>query len=330
METVMLIGGAGFIGSHLVAKLNTLGYKVIVYDCLKKPLINNKVVTAYAEYRWKKVRESAYKLIVGDVCDFEQVSKAMQQNSIDTIVYLSALLSAESANNFQQAYEVQVEGLRNFLEASKESKNLKRVVFISSSYVYGDFQHNPATEAHRRQPVDIYGRCKLIGEELTQLYSEKCKFDFSIVRMSGVYGFGDSHVGVERIAPTLIHCASENEPLIIKSAGSIIDFTYVKDAVEGLSLVIQNSVAANQTFNITRGEARTIADFARDVKSLKPDFKLTILDERQSTAPGIPKRGALDISKAHEILGYSPKYNIETGIEDYLMDYENSVPSWRP
>ncbi len=329
MKTILLVGGAGFIGSHLVENLKSMGSTVFVYDCLKKPLIDNAIVDAYIEYRWKTVGKLADKLYVADVCDNDKVSEVVKRHSIDTIVYLAALLSVESTSSWRNAYLVQVEGLRHFLEASINDNNIGRFVFVSSSYVYGNFQQIPAPESHPRVPVDTYGRCKLIGEELTKLYADRGEFDFSIVRLSGVYGFGDTHIGVERIAPTLIHCATENEPLTIKSAGSLIDFTYIKDAVDGITSTIRTELAANQTYNISGGVTRTIAEFARIVKRNQPQFPLTILDEKPSTVPGIPKRGALDISKAYETLGYYPKFSIEAGVDDYITEYLNSLSSWR-
>lgn len=329
METVLLVGGAGFIGSHLVASLSAEGIAVAVYDSQRRPSADDTFVQKYTEFRWDAARAKAAAWYTEDARQRDKAIEAVRAQPVDVVVYLPALLSVESAYHWQEAYSVQVEGLSNFLDAALGQPSIKRFVYVSSSYVYGDFRQIPAGEDHRRLPVDVYGRCKLIGEELLKLYASKAGFEFAILRLSGVYGFGDTHIGSERIAPTLVHCALENRPITLKSAGSKIDFTYVKDAVQGVVLAMTHDYAANEAFNISRGEARTIGDFARIVRHSVPDFQLTIRDERPCSTPGVPTRGALDIRKARTVLGYEPRFSLERGVEDYIREYSRNAPSWR-
>jgi len=319
--SILLVGGAGFIGVHLTNKFLLEDKELIIYDNKTPPKISDPNIMAIAQYRWE-IANRTRNWYVDDVENTQRVHEVIQNHQISEIIYLAALPAIESARDWRKAVSVQINGLQNFLEASLHSKSLKRFVFLASSFVYGSFEHDPANEYHPRRPKDVYGKTKVIGEELVELYSTKAGFEFVIVRPSGVYGFGDTHIGVERIAPTLVFCALEKAPIKVKDPNSAVDFTYIKDAVNGIYLATTHENAANKVFNISSGKARTVRDFATIVMQMIPNNKILISEDPVHLSEDWPVRGALDIRKANSLLNYSPEYDLEQGIADFIEEYK--------
>jgi nucleoside-diphosphate-sugar epimerase len=330
METVLVVGGGGFIGSHLVEKLARIGYKTIVYDSRRPPFTDDPLVHKLAQFRWSRVEEYADYWYVEDVRDGHRVFEAMKTYQPDVVVYLPSLLAKESDQQWQEALAIHAEGLCYFLEAASSNNRIRRFVYVSSSFVYGHFQHVPADEKHARMPLDTYGRSKLIGEEFVQAYASKAGFEFTIVRPAGVYGFGDTHIFVERTVTTMLYSAIMRKPFTVPWASNLIDFTYVKDLVQGLFLSMFTQGAQNQIFNITYGQGRSVKEFAHMVQLYVPDFSPTLLDPPRLSASHYPIRGALDISKARAVLGYQPQFSLEAGIKDCLDTYQTYLVDYEP
>jgi nucleoside-diphosphate-sugar epimerase len=167
----------------------------------------------------------------------------------------------------------------------------------------------------------VYGGTKLTGEILTKSYAKAHGFEYVIARPSAVYGFGDAN---RRVTQILIENALRGKPLVLHGGGlSKIDFTYVTDAAEGFLRCLETPAAANETFNITRGNARSVLEFALEVRKLFPKAKL---EERPSDATR-PERGTLSIEKARRVLGYDPKVDIEQGVPEYARMLKERGPA---
>jgi nucleoside-diphosphate-sugar epimerase len=290
---ILETGGCGHIGSNLANLLVKEKHKVAVFD--------------------RNVKDFSCSLdawvIQGDCRHQASVLRAIKELQIDTVVHLASIaVATECDKNPDDTMDNNLNSLRSVLMASKIGK-VKRFVFISSSFVYGDFQYFPADEIHRTEPRGIYGATKLAGEYLTKCFCDRYGIDWTIIRPSAVYGYGDKN---HRVVQVLLENAVKGETLKLEGADQVIDFTYVEDTVQGISKAIQSENAIGQIFNITRGEGRTLRELGQIINNLVP-CKI-----EESVVDGFrPKRGALDILKARDLLGYKPKWKLEDGVKEY-------------
>lgn len=321
-KKILITGGAGFIGHHLARRLLSLDAKVIVYDALLNHAASddNSGKDVLAQ-RLKLLRQGA-KVLEGDVRDSDSLEKALHDHSPDVVIHLAAIPIARTANNFpQEAVQININGTVNLLEAIRSVGGVKRFVFVSSSFVYGHFSKNNASEDHPLNPIDIYGATKLSGEILTKAYWARFGVEYSIVRPSAVYGSGDAN---RRVVQKMVENAMKGLPLTMDNGGvSCLDFTYIDDIVSGIVLAAFHENAKNETFNMTRGEGRSIREL---VDILRESFHdLTVTERGQDEKR--PERGGLDIAKASSLLGYAPQYSLEAGIRKYIDSFSKSAES---
>ena len=219
-----------------------------------------------------------------------------------------------------EALQINVDGTLSVLEGVKACGSVKRFIFTSSSFVYGHFKQPIADEEHPTNPIDVYGGTKLTGEILTRAYSTQHGFEHVIIRPSAAYGFGDCN---RRVTQLLIENAMKGKPLVLHDGGrSRIDFTYVTDVADGFARALLTPEASNQTFNITRGNARSVLEFATEVKKYFPNAQLI----EKPTDASRPERGTLSIEKARKLLNYNPKIDIEQGIKEYVTMLKERGP----
>jgi UDP-glucose 4-epimerase len=212
---------------------------------------------------------------------------------------------------------VMVNALIDMLLLSKEH-NVKRFVYISSSMVYGDFQCG-VREDGECAPQGFYAIMKYSGELLVKDFCLSNGIEYVIVRPSAVYGPMDVE---DRVVSKFLLNAIRNEPLVVKGADEILDFSYITDTARGIALASTVSAAANQTYNITRGCGHTLLEAAQlAIKVTKSKSEIIILDKDKT----FPSRGSLGISKAMDELGYLPEINIEEGFQLYAEWLNNSI-----
>ncbi|MBS3122411.1 SDR family NAD(P)-dependent oxidoreductase [Candidatus Woesearchaeota archaeon] len=315
MVKVFLTGGAGFIGAYIAKKLIEEGDEVIIYDNFSNyisPLISR--YNKYLEYRlsWLKNRVT---IVKGDIRHKGLLSATLKKYQPKIVVHLAAVPIATISDQLSEdATEVNLNGTINVIEAIKDMDFVKRFVYTSSSMIYGDFQYVPADEEHPKNPKGVYGATKLSGEIITKSFCSMYKKEYVIIRPSAVYGPTDAN---KRVSQIFVEEALSGKPLVLNNGGtSKLDFSYVEDVADGFILAIKSPNAKDQTFNITRGEGRSLKEFAEIVKQFIPDI---IIDYKNvGDDENRPNRGTLDISKAKKLLGYEPKYSIEKGIEKYM------------
>ena len=172
---------------------------------------------------------------------------------------------------------------------------------------YGNFIRTPQPEDVMLSPISAYGGTKAAGEYFVKL----SKKGWVIVRPTTVYGYTDA---ANRVTQVLLDAAIQGKPAWIVR-GEKLDFSYIKDVVDGLVRCIESPRALYQTFNISYGKQRSLQDFAEIVKTHFPDFTYEI---KNPTTKQV-SHGALDISKARKLLKFDPKYNVEKGIEETLQ-----------
>jgi nucleoside-diphosphate-sugar epimerase len=309
---VFITGGLGFIGTYLSKALADKGANVVVYDNFTN-YINPDQSNYYHMLSWRlKHIDKKVEILRGDVRVQKSLIRAVRKFEPDVIINLAALAIAQKTREFaDEATTINVHGTLNALESLRELKKVKKFIFFSSSFVYGNFKRKYVVETDSLGPIDIYGGTKLTGEIFTETYCRELGFPYVIIRPSAVYGYGDAN---NRVSYKLIENAFLKKPLIVHDENTRLDFTYIEDIVQGTLKCIYSPKANNQIFNITYGEACTIKEYINILKEYFPKIKV----KKQKSDILRPKRGTLDISKAKKLLGYQPQYPLERGLREYL------------
>jgi len=337
MKNYFITGGDGFIGFHLTQELmKDEGNRVVIYDSHKHFLpVEDSKWFKYQNYRISELGKfgERVKRVKGDVSDAGRLKEALEEHNPQIIIHLAALPIAGVSNYYPAESRTNIfDTISTLLDvtqtSSKSLKRLERLVYTSSSMVYGDFLREdngeiiPAQEDQHCTPKGIYGAMKLAGEHLVRAYTHRFGIPHTIIRPSAVYGPTDCN---RRVTEIFLTNALEGKPLVLDNGGKHkLDFSYVADVVKGFVLASASPDAVNETFNITRGEGRSIKELADVVKSLIPEAEL-VVEEAEVYRPN---RGALDISKARNLLGYNPQYSLEEGFKKYVefvrkFDYEH-------
>jgi len=212
--------------------------------------------------------------------------------------------------------KVMMEGLINVCESAKRYKT-DRVVYISSSMVYGDFE-DQVLEDDDCHPIGQYGIMKLSGEDIVKDYHRRGAFDYAIIRPSAVYGPLDVE---DRVVAKFMLAAMRSGVLKVNGAGETLDFTYVDDAADGIVAAATRIMASNKTYNITKSHSVSLLEAAEMIVKIVGKGTIEVKDKDAD----FPSRGALNIDRARTILGYDPKVDVEEGFQKYYEWLSNSV-----
>lgn len=318
-RTYTLIGGDGFIGYHLCRALRRRrDPEIVSYDAHKRFLDSRPdLYEAYLDYRQRQTSDVTR--VSADATDRARLEETLHGVEPDIVVYLAALPIATVANDQPRSARRNIlDGLQAVLDILRDAPfNPERVVYLSSSMVYGDFEVAdgsvvPAHEESTCDPKGVYGTTKLAGEMLVRAYHRQYGLPYTIVRPAAVYGPTDCN---RRVTEIFLTRALRGEPLRLDNGGTqMLDFTYVRDLVSGLVRASTTPRAANETFNMTYGEGYTIRELATIVQDLVSDTE-TYTEQRERTRP---RRGPLDISRARSKLGYDPEFSLRDGLQQYL------------
>lgn len=327
MTTYFVTGGKGFIGYHLCKELLAdTGNEVIAYDAERYFATgDDHLWEAYLQYRTKRLARAGVNCITGDVTNEQRLSAALARYEPDVVVHLAALPIGTVANEkpgdaHHNIYDTTI----TLLEAIRTADfTPDRFIYISSSMVYGDFDIDdagepiPASEDDHCTPKGVYGCLKLNGERITRMYTRKYDIPHTIVRPSAVYGPTDCN---RRVTEIFLTNSLKGRRLRLDNGGEQeLDFTYVSDLVKGIAIAADHENAVNETFNLTRGEGVELRELAAVIDENVTEVE-TYVVERERTRP---RRGALDISKAKEALGYDPQYSLEEGMDCYVEFIES-------
>jgi len=312
-KTALLIGGGGHIGSYVAKKLLEMDFKVVVYDGFVQYVLPMK--TDYNGTMQFRFPDDRVTMVRGFVENKKLLRHTIEYHKPSHIVNLAAIPMAEISSEYaEECYTSIVEGNTNCLEMISDLSFVERFVFISSSMVYGNFNQVPCPEDHPKVPLDLYGGFKYACEVITETYGRRHGIPWTIVRPSSVYGAGDCNM---RVFQVFIEKAMRGEEITIMN-DSKLDFTYVEDTADGIVLALTHPNAEHQTYNITRGEGRSIEEAVEILKGYFPEMKVR---NNFWPQPNRPTRGALDITKARDELGFNPKYSLEEGLKKYVEWY---------
>lgn len=307
MKKVLIAGGCGFIGHKVAIEFLKTGYDVIIVDNWNSYNVH-RVRDIENKYQ-KRIKSLNGALIFQkNICKHEITRRIFEEEKPDLVVHLANFPTATLAA-LQPFFAVEqiVEGTLSLLEAAKNS-GVRKFVYISSSMVYGDFKSDSVKEDHEIRPKELYGVFKATAEYMVRSYSRLYNLKHSIVRPIAVYG----PTGHDAFVITKFIKATKNSGVInIQGKETKLSFTYVDDMAQGIFKVATMPEADNESFNIGSGVSSKLVDIANFLRTLNPDVKI----ELNEADPLYPKRGALNIEKAKELLGYQPQYTIEEGLK---------------
>jgi nucleoside-diphosphate-sugar epimerase len=304
---VLVTGGAGFIGSHLVDRLVERDFDVRVLDNLS---------TGNRENIVDHLKSGAVDFIEGDIRDKETVSKSVVD--CDMVVHLAAIVSVPfSVQNPSVTFDVNSLGTVNLLRSSAEA-GVKKFVFVSSCAVYGDPDFLPVKETYSTNPLSPYAISKLAGEEFCLDFHAKGLLRSAVVRLFNVYGVRQGLSEYSGVITKFMDCCRRGCPLTVYGDGlQTRDFVSVHDVVSALLACMENSRADGEVFNIGTGKAVTVNELAETVLSLT-GLNLGIRHEKPRA--GDIEQSFADISKAQGVLGFKPRVSLEDGLRDLLCE----------
>lgn len=303
-----MTGGAGFIGSHIAEQLSN-DNEVRVLDDLSTGMEGN--LSSFKE------RIEFHK---GSILDFDLLRNITKD--VDFVFHEAALPSVErSVKDPANTNMVNVRGTLNVLEAAKES-SVEKVIYASSSSVYGASQTLPKVETMTPEPISPYGVSKLATEHYCRIYQEIFDLRTTSLRYFNVYGpRQDPKSEYAAVVPRFVTRAMSGEKLIIYDDGNQKrDFTFVLDTVEANVLTAEKKESDGEVLNVACGSTTKINELAELV------FELVGKNTGVEYAP--PRPGEIrdswaDISKAKELLGYEPQFSIRKGLEETVVAYQN-------
>mgnify|MGYP001547319721 FL=1 len=301
------------MGSRVARKFVERGDEVFVFDTFKQYLLPDP--TAEQPNLLIRLKDfiDSIELIQGDTLEKDHLRRTLTKVEPDIVVHMAALpLAFMAIEHSEDAFRSILGSTVNFLEIIRDMARPCRLVYTSSSMVYGDFAGDSVTEDADTDPKEIYGSFKLSGEVVCRGYMKCYDLDVTIVRPSAVYGPYDAN---QRVLQKFIGRALRGEPLKVDGDGSMrLDFTYVDDAAQAIFLAATHAKARGETFNVTRGRSRSLKEAIDIIQEKLPDLSVEYVPKPSY----IPKRGTLDITKARTLLGFEPKYDLEQGIPEYI------------
>jgi len=313
---ILVTGGLGFIGHNVTAKLEAKEHNVVIVDTQTNYGIipQDELDYLIAERRKKIITDRIYRI---DVTDCDGIDWVIREHQPDVVIHMASF-PRQKVVDANPAYGAQImmEGLINVLESAKRHR-VERVVYISSSMVYGDFEDQVAEDSECN-PIGQYGIMKLAGEHLVKDYHRRGAFDYVIVRPSAVYGPLDVE---DRVVAKFMLAAMRGETLRVNGAEETLDFTYVDDVADGIVNATTRIMSTNRIYNITKSQSVTLLTAAEMI--VKIVGKGTV--EVQDKDANFPSRGALDIDRARVILGYDPKVDVKEGFQRYYEWLKNSL-----
>ena len=309
-RNILITGGAGFIGSHLVDRLLAEGDRNITviddFNDFYAPEIKRENMAGHLD-------NPNYRLVEGDICDAPLVRRFFENGEFDTVVHLAARAGVRPSLRQPRLYnETNVTGTLCLLEAAREF-GVRQFVFGSSSSVYGINCKMPFSEEDRiHQPISPYAATKAAGELLCHTYSHLYDFRTVCLRFFTVYG--------ARQRPDLaIHKFSKliwsGMPIQVFGDGSTRrDYTYIDDIIQGVHAAMDYEGSMHEVFNL--GESET-TELSRLIELLEENLGKKAVIERQPMQPGDVPITFADISKARDMLGYDPHTKIEEGLKRF-------------
>ena len=297
----LVTGGAGFIGSNIIRLLNEKGAAVVAYDNLSTGYLKNLAPFSQVDF------------VEGDVTELDKLKKAMR--GCDTVFHLAASIgNAKSIAFPREDSRINVLGTLNVAEAVREN-GVKAVVYSSSAGLFGEPQYLPVDEKHPCEPDSPYGVSKMAGEKHLLCLGRLYRFRAVSLRYFNVYGINQRYDAYGNVIPIFVTKILKGEELTIFDDGEQTrDFVNVRDIATANVAAAENKDASG-TFNLGSGKAVTINYLVNTLQKLVSG-KMAV--KYGPARPGDVRHSLADITRARQVLGYTPLQEIAEGLKDYL------------
>lgn len=314
--SILITGGAGFIGSNIVDHLVRSNYKKIT--------VLDNLDTGYLENIQNHIDSKSISFIKGDITDPSTCMRIC--NGIDIVLHQAALGSVPRSIEFpMNTFSVNVTGFMNMIEASRLNK-VKRFVYASSSSVYGDDRTLPKIENIVGHPLSPYAVSKKTNELFAKVYAELYQMEIIGLRYFNVFGPKQNPSGpYAAVIPIFIsNLLNKKECKIFGDGNNQRDFTFIDNVVQAnlLAAFTENKEALNQVYNIAFGSTKSVNDL---FDLIKKEIDLTAKPSYASQRPGEIKDSFASISKAKELLSYLPSVSLEDGISKTINWYKKEI-----
>lgn len=316
-STVLVTGGAGFIGSNLCENLLQNGNKVVCLDNLSTGNRDNIVPFLESE---------SFEFIEGDICDLETCKKATA--NVDYVLHQAALGSVpRSLNNPIATNEANISGFLNMLVAARDA-NVKRFIYAASSSTYGDSKELPKVEDKIGMPLSPYAVTKYVNELYAHVFGLNYGMEIIGLRYFNVYGRRQSPNGAyAAVIPKFVQLFMDHESPTINGDGTNSrDFTYIDNVIQmnHLAATTTNKEAIGQVFNTAVGDRSTLNELVGHLKALLSEFDASIASIEVNYGPeraGDIPHSLASVEKAKRLLGYEPSHNLEAGLREAIAWY---------
>lgn len=323
MQTVLVTGGAGFIGSNLCEHLLAHNYRVVCLDNFATGKIEN-LLPLLNQY------PDTFKLIVGDIRNLEDCQKAVE--GVDYVLHEAALGSVpRSIKDPATTNAVNIGGFLNMLIAARDAK-VKRFMYAASSSTYGDSKSLPKVEDVIGKPLSPYAVTKYVNELYADVFARTYGMECIGLRYFNVFGRRQDPFGAyAAVIPLFVKKLMAHESPVINGDGEYSrDFTYIDNVIQMnmLAMTTTNPKAVNQVYNTAYGERTTLNQLVGFLKEYLSEFDPEIAKVEVVHGPNrvgdIPHSLAC-IDKAKELLGYQPRYNMRDGLKEAVKWYWDNI-----
>jgi|APHM01.1.fsa_nt_gi Nucleoside-diphosphate-sugar epimerases len=299
-ERIVVTGGAGFIGSHLVERLASDTTEILVLDTEANG--DRSLLDIDPQFESVDIRDQALESIL---TEFDP----------DTIYHLAALHYIPYCNaNPEEAFEVNVMGTRNILNVARQLDSLSNIVFASTAAVYP-----PRDEANHEStttgPMDIYGRTKLIGEDLCRLFAQETNVSITAARLFNVYGPNETN---EHLIPAILQqVRAGRRDIELGNLSPKRDFIHVDDAARALECLGTQFKGTFEPYNIGTGDPYSVREVVEET-SAALDESITITQDDDRTRESDRPHLEADISKLTTDFAWEPQVNFREGLRELL------------
>ena len=323
MNSILVTGGAGFIGSNLCEHLLNSGYKVVCLDNFATGKIEN-ILPLIQQY------PKTFRLNVGDIRNVADCQKAVE--GVDYVLHEAALGSVpRSIKDPQTTNEVNISGFLNILVAARDAK-VKRFIYAASSSTYGDSQSLPKVEDVIGKPLSPYAITKYVNELYADVFARTYGMETIGLRYFNVFGRRQDPFGAyAAVIPLFVKKLMDYDSPIINGDGEFSrDFTYIDNVIQMnmLALTTDNPKAVNQIYNTAYGERTTLNQLVGYLKEFLSEFDSKIADVEILHGPnrlGDIPHSLASVDKAKVLLGYKPKFSMKEGLREAVKWYWENI-----
>ncbi|WP_293872995.1 SDR family oxidoreductase [Flavobacterium sp.] len=315
--TILITGGAGFIGANLCEYFLSKGYFVVCLDNFSTG--HKHAIEEFSQHE-------NFKLIEGDIRDLKQCQEAVL--GVDYVLHQAALGSVpRSINNPITTNDVNVSGFLNMLVAARDA-GVKRFIYAASSSTYGDSESLPKVEAKIGKPLSPYAITKYVNELYAEIFSNTYGLETIGLRYFNVFGRRqDPNGAYAAVIPKFVMQLMQLQSPIINGDGNFSrDFTYIDNVIQmnELAILTQNPAALNTVYNTAYGDRTTLNDMVSYLKDYLSEFNPAISKVQVTHGPnraGDIPHSLASIDKAKKLLNYSPKYSFQDGLKEAVKWY---------